>query len=314
MDDEQCQVLPTRGDIAGRHPAGARATIGPQAVPVVLARAHKQGSAVMLDASSTLAVAADRGPPPTAARTGERVQRDVSATSDVGGRIKIITTRRAARCYLASTPAACSQATDAQRPRADGADRRMGRCSETASESRRSWRRHRRSHGLRTAHGEPVRSGPSLVLDTLHFPEPAIGVASSVHPRGEMCSARARVDSGRVPELPVSVDADSTDISSGMASSQEGLLDRLDASSTSTPCRQPQVSIADVTGGSGRSPFVSEVGARGSSATSPSVEPARRGPASSIENRAPASEVHKELVARFRSAGRGAERASSVFP
>ena len=296
-----------------------RATIGLKAVPVVLGSAlTNKGVQFLLDAIVDLLPSpADRGPTSGVhPETGERVQRDVSddqPTSAVA--FKIMNDPQVGPLTYLRVYSGRVQSGDHLLNAPRGKLERIGRLVRMHANRRSEVKEIVAGDigaaiGMRTAATGDTLCDPAapIVLDTLRFPEPVIGVAIEPSTLEEQDVLERALESLAVedPSFRVSVDADSQQtIISGMGELHlEVLLDRL-AREFHVHARvgKPQVSYRETVTERVEVDrrFVREVGGRGQFGhVRLSVEPARRGAGLVIENRAPASEVPKEFVAAVR--------------
>jgi elongation factor G len=165
--------------------------------------------------------------------------------------------------------------------------------------------------GMRTAGTGDTLCDPAapIVLDTLRFPEPVIGVAIEPATDEEQGRLEQALEALAIedPTFRVSVDADSQQtIISGMGELHlEVLLDRLAREFHVQPrVGRQQVSYRETVGGRAEVDrrFVREVGGRGQYGhVRLTVEPAARGAGLVVENRAPAGELPKEFLAAVRA-------------
>jgi elongation factor G len=296
-----------------------RATIGLKAVPVVLGSAlTNKGVQFLLDGIVDLLPSpADRGPTSGVhPETGERVQRDVAddqPTSAVA--FKIMNDPQVGPLTYLRVYSGRVQSGDQLLNAARGKLERIGRLVRMHANRRSEVKEIVAGDigaaiGMRTAATGDTLCDPAapIVLDTLRFPEPVIGVAIEPSTLEEQDLLERALESLAVedPSFRVSVDANSQQtIISGMGELHlEVLLDRL-AREFHVQARvgRPQVAYRETVTERAEVDrrFVREVGGRGQFGhVRLSVEPAPRGAGLVIENRAPASEVPKEFVAAVR--------------
>ncbi len=296
-----------------------RATIGLKAVPVVLGSAlTNKGVQFLLDAIVDLLPSpADRGTTSGVhPETGEREQRvvaDDQPTSAVA--FKIMNDPQVGPLTYLRVYSGRVQSGDQLLNATRGKLEQIGRLVRMHANRRSEVKEIVAGDigaaiGMRTAATGDTLCDPAapIVLDTLRFPEPVIGVAIEPSTLEEQDLLERALESLAVedPSFRVSVDADSQQtIISGMGELHlEVLLDRL-AREFHVQARvgRPQVAYRETVTERAEVDrrFVREVGGRGQFGhVRLSVEPGRRGSGLVIENRAPASEVPKEFVAAVR--------------
>ena len=297
-----------------------RATLGLKAVPVVLGSAlTNRGIQFLLDAIVDLLPSpADRGPPSGVhPETGEREQRAVSddqPTSAVA--FKIMNDPQVGPLTYLRVYSGRVQSGDQLLNATRGKLERVGRLVRMHANRRGEVKEIAAGDigaaiGMRTASTGDTLCDPAapIVLDTLRFPDPVIGVAIEPPTLEQQEQLERALEALAVedPTFRVSVDADSQQtIISGMGELHlEVLLDRL-AREFQVQARvgRPQVSYRETVAARGEADrrFVREVGGRGQYGhVRLSVEPAPRGAGISVDNRDSGHELPKEFLPAVRA-------------
>ncbi len=296
-----------------------RATIGLKAVPVVLGSAlTNKGVQFLLDAIVELLPSpVDRGPTSGVhPETGEREQRAVSDDDPTAAvAFKIMNDSHVGPLTYLRVYSGRVQSGDQLLNATRGKLERVGRLVRMHANRRNEVKEIAAGDigaaiGLRTSATGDTLCDPAapIVLDTLRFPEPVIGVAiepSTLEQHDQLVRA---LDALAIedPTFRVSTDAESQQtIVSGMGELHlEILLDRL-AREFHVEARvgRPQVSYRETVTARADADrrFVREVGGRGQYGhVRLSVEPAPRGAGLLFDNRAPAPELPKEYVGAVR--------------
>jgi elongation factor G len=297
-----------------------RATLGLKAVPVVLGSAlTNKGIQFLLDAIVDLLPSpADRGP--TSGTHPESTQREQRRVSDdqptAAVAFKIMNDPHVGPLTYLRVYSGRVQSGDQLLNATRGKLEKVGRLVRMHANRRSEVKEIAAGDigaaiGLRTASTGDTLCDPvaPIVLDTLRFPEPVIGVAIEPPTLEEQGQLERALEALAVedPTFRVSVDADSHQtIISGMGELHlEVLLDRL-AREFHVQARvgRPQVAYRETV--SARSEvdrrFVREVGGRGQYGhVRLSVEPAGRGAGLTVDHRAQAHELPKEFAAAVRA-------------
>ena len=296
-----------------------RATLGLKAVPVVLGSAlTNKGVQFLLDAIVELLPSpVDRGPTSGVhPETGEREQRAVSDDDPTAAvAFKIMNDSHVGPLTYLRVYSGRVQSGDQLLNATRGKLERVGRLVRMHANRRNEVKEIAAGDigaaiGLRTSATGDTLCDPAapIVLDTLRFPEPVIGVAiepSTLEQHDQLVRA---LDALAIedPTFRVSTDAESQQtIVSGMGELHlEILLDRL-AREFHVEARvgRPQVSYRETVTARADADrrFVREVGGRGQYGhVRLSVEPAPRGAGLLFDNRAPAPELPKEYVGAVR--------------
>jgi len=297
-----------------------RATIGLKAVPVVLGSAlTNKGVQFLLDAIVDLLPSpADRGPTTGAhPETGEREQRAVADDQPSAAvAFKIMNDPQVGPLTYLRVYSGRVQSGDQLLNATRGKLERVGRLVRMHANRRGEVKEIGAGDigaaiGMRTTGTGDTLCDPAapIVLDTLRFPDPVIGVAIEPATDEEQGRLEHALEALAIedPTFRVSVDADSQQtIISGMGELHlEVLLDRLAREFQVHPrVGRQQVSYRETVGGRAEVDrrFVREVGGRGQYGhVRLAVEPAARGAGLVVENRAPAGELPKEFLAAVRA-------------
>jgi len=296
-----------------------RATIGLKAVPVVLGSAlTNKGVQFLLDAIVELLPSpVDRGPTSGVhPETGEREQRAVSDDDPTAAvAFKIMNDSHVGPLTYLRVYSGRVQSGDQLLNATRGKLERVGRLVRMHANRRNEVKEIAAGDigaaiGLRTSATGDTLCDPAapIVLDTLRFPEPVIGVAIEPSTLEQHDQLVRGLDALAIedPTFRVSTDAESQQtIVSGMGELHlEILLDRL-AREFHVEARvgRPQVSYRETVTARADADrrFVREVGGRGQYGhVRLSVEPAPRGAGLLFDNRAPAPELPKEYVGAVR--------------
>jgi elongation factor G len=297
-----------------------RATLGLKAVPVLLGSAlTNKGVQFLLDAIVDLLPSpADRGPTSGVhPENGAREQREVSDDQPTAAvAFKIMNDPLVGPLTYLRVYSGRVQSGDHLLNATRGKHERVGRLVRMHANRRSEVKEIVAGDigaaiGLRTAATGDTLCDPAapIVLDTLRFPEPVIGVAIEPDTLEEQDQLERALEALAIedPTFKVSVDADSQQtIISGMGELHlEILLDRL-AREFHVQARvgRPQVAYRETVTARAEVDrrFVREVGGRGQYGhVRLSVEPATRGAGVTVENRAPGNELPKEFVGAVRT-------------
>jgi elongation factor G len=297
-----------------------RATLGLKAVPVLLGSAlTNKGVQFLLDAIVDLLPSpADRGPTSGVhPENGEREQREVSDDQPTAAvAFKIMNDPLVGPLTYLRVYSGRVQSGDHLLNATRGKHERVGRLVRMHANRRSEVKEIVAGDigaaiGLRTAATGDTLCDPAapIVLDTLRFPEPVIGVAIEPDTLEEQDQLERALEALAIedPTFKVSVDADSQQtIISGMGELHlEILLDRL-AREFHVQARvgRPQVAYRETVTARAEVDrrFVREVGGRGQYGhVRLSVEPATRGAGVTVENRAPGNELPREFVGAVRT-------------
>jgi elongation factor G len=297
-----------------------RATLGLKAVPVLLGSAlTNKGVQFLLDAIVDLLPSpADRGPTSGVhPENGAREQREVSDDQPTAAvAFKIMNDPLVGPLTYLRVYSGRVQSGDHLLNATRGKHERVGRLVRMHANRRSEVKEIVAGDigaaiGLRTAATGDTLCDPAapIVLDTLRFPEPVIGVAIEPDTLEEQDQLERALEALAIedPTFKVSVDADSQQtIISGMGELHlEILLDRL-AREFHVQARvgRPQVAYRETVTARAEVDrrFVREVGGRGQYGhVRLSVEPATRGAGVTVENRAPGNELPREFVGAVRT-------------
>jgi elongation factor G len=297
-----------------------RATLGLKAVPVLLGSAlTNKGVQFLLDAIVDLLPSpADRGPTSGVhPENGAREQREVSDDQPTAAvAFKIMNDPLVGPLTYLRVYSGRVQSGDHLLNATRGRHERVGRLVRMHANRRSEVKEIVAGDigaaiGLRTAATGDTLCDPAapIVLDTLRFPEPVIGVAIEPDTLEEQDQLERALEALAIedPTFKVSVDADSQQtIISGMGELHlEILLDRL-AREFHVQARvgRPQVAYRETVTARAEVDrrFVREVGGRGQYGhVRLSVEPATRGAGVTVENRAPGHELPREFVGAVRT-------------